>query len=176
MMKIKKQALILFGMSVMIFLWLFYSDYVRIKVANMIQPPKYVDFPLGQNKKVSYQFSSFLEKPYVIDLTIEEKATDSTFDYAEHHVPFDITVTCFQLFNQKKSVLFHKRYVRNEILITSMGGGFTQGNIQRAAYLKTLRLGRGKYQCDFEDNSSTELKDKFVLSYVQVMPKERWKY
>ena len=71
-------------------------------------------FHLGENRKMSYCFSSFLEKTYIIPLLFEvelprnPKIIEPRFSMKD--IPLDLFVQCFKLTGKEEKLMFAKHY------------------------------------------------------------------
>ncbi len=89
-------------------------DLATTAVSELLYPPKLVDFPLGEGKVVSYPITSWIDKPYVINLNSEyinrEKAWSETPE-----LPYRLSVKCYRLEKNAEVLFFEDIYVVRDI-------------------------------------------------------------
>lgn len=153
-------------------------EYVRVMSSQMVTPIKEVDFPLGENRKISYHFSSFLEKTYIIRLLFEvelprnPKTMERSFSMKD--IPLDLSVRCFKLNGKEERLMFAKHYSSTQDRYGS--NGWTPQNPKRkdsfghAFALGGFDAATGQYRCDFVDKSSPNIKQEFIHSSVSIIP------
>lgn len=147
-------------------LGLFQSEWVRVIFSQKFFPVQSIDFPLGEKKKISYSFSNFLEKPYMVILRAEQHASSTLFHKQGegHDIPLDIFVQCVEITNQGESLMFSRRYRGTELTVSRSGGGFHD------LILFGDDLQTGKYRCDIEDNTPESGKGLLAGSDIWIGP------
>ena len=153
-------------------------EYVRVMSSQMVTPIKEVDFPLGENRKMSYYFSSFLEKTYIIHLLFEvelprnPKAIEP--DFSMKDIPLDLFVQCFKLTGKEEKLMFAKHYFSTQDRYGS--NGWAPINPKRSdSSGDSFALGgfyapTGQYRCDFVDKSSSNIRKEFINIAVSIFP------
>lgn len=158
-------------------------EYVRVMSSQMVTPIKEVDFPLGENRKISYHFSSFLEKTYIIRLLFEvelprnPKTMERSFSMKD--IPLDLSVRCFKLNGKEEKLMFAKHYSSTQDRYDS--SGWAPKNPKRQDLQDSFVFGHafalggfdaptGQYRCDFVDKSSPNIKQEFIHSWVSIFP------
>ncbi|UOP04557.1 hypothetical protein [Conchiformibius kuhniae] len=153
-------------------------EFVRVMSSQIIIPIKEVDFPLGENRKMSYHFSSFLEKTYIINLLfeIEVPRNPETIEpsFSMKDIPLDLFIQCFKLNGKEEKLMFEKHYLSTQDRYG--GNGWTPKNPKvnngfgYAFALGGFDAATGQYRCDFSDKSSPNIKQEFINSSVSITP------
>ncbi|OSI17971.1 hypothetical protein BWD09_04255 [Neisseria dentiae] len=150
-------------------------DLVTTATSELLFPPKLVDFPLGEGKTISYPLTSWIEKPYGINIKIEY--IENKWGKKIPDMPYRFSVKCYRLEKNAEVLFFediyiirdisyqvdNETYIRHENILDG-GRGWAPNNPNnpdadgRSHQLKAFRLPYGRYRCDFKDESPSEIK------------------
>ncbi len=149
-------------------------DLATTMVSELLFPPKLIDFPLGEGKAVSYPITSWIDKPYVINMNIEYTNREKIWSKKIPEMPYRLSVKCYRLEKNAEVLFFDDIYIvrdisyqvgnetrtiRENILDGGRSWGVNSPNTSGRSYrLKEFRLPYGRYRCDFKDESPPEIK------------------
>lgn len=143
--------------------WLVYKarDLIQLLVYAATQTStEEVSFPLGENKKVSFELDrSFIKKPYAIALRTEfidgEKRGGRSAMFKKLDYPYHFTVKGYKLSGKKKELIFEEVFTQDRKTFRINGSGVSNPqNIAFSTKIHHMKLPAGKYSFEAIDHSA----------------------